>query len=94
MSVRLGELRQRLGGQVVEHLGGREGEHRLAERARVHRQLGADLEDLEGGVGTEDVVDDHDAAPCITPTRTAASARAASRSACTIERPRSSLRSR
>ena len=43
----LGELGQRLGGQVVDHRGGREGEHRLAERAGVDGQLRADLEDLQ-----------------------------------------------
>ena len=85
--MRLGELRQRLGEQVVEHRSGGEGEDRLAERARVRGQLRADLEDLERRVGPEDVVDDDDAsAPCSTPTRTAAPVRAASRSACTIER--------
>ena len=56
----LGELGERLGGQVVEDLIGRVGEHRLAQRAGVGGQLGADLEHLEGGVGAEDVVDDDD----------------------------------
>src|SRR5919198_534920 len=42
--------------QVVEQLGRRECEHGLSERTRVHRQLGADLEDLKGRVGPEDVV--------------------------------------
>src|SRR4051812_304944 len=51
-----GELRQRLGGEVVDR-GGREGQDRLAQGAGVHGQLGADLEDLQRGVGAEDVVD-------------------------------------
>src|SRR4051812_37772987 len=43
--------------------GRRVGEDRLAERARVRRQLGADLEHLEGGVRAEHVVDDDDRGP-------------------------------
>ena len=70
------------------------GQDRLAERAGVRGQLGADLEHLEGGVGPEDVMDDDDDGPCSTPTRTASPVRVASRSACTSERARSSLRSR
>ena len=38
------------------------GDSGLSERSRVQRQYGTDLEDLEGGVGPEDVVDDERAA--------------------------------
>ena len=94
-SVRLVELRQRLGEQLVDDRLGRVGEHRLAERARVRGQLGADLEHLEGGVGAEDVVDDRDrGAVQHADADGLRRCAVASRSACTSERARSSLRSR
>ena len=57
------QLRQRLGRQVVDDRRGGVREDRLAERARVDRQLGADLEDLQRLVGPEDVVHDDHARP-------------------------------
>ena len=61
---RPGERVSRQPGQAVARAGSSTtsssqiGERRLAERGRVQRQHRADLEDLEGGVGPEDVVDD------------------------------------
>ena len=73
---------------------GRESEDRLPERAGVDGQLGADLEDLERGVGTEDVVDDDHHGAVHDPHADGGAVRCARRSACTIERARSSFRSR
>src|SRR2546429_324769 len=49
----LGQARERFREQVLQHLRWRERQDRLAQRAGVKRQLDADLEHAEGGVGSE-----------------------------------------
>src|SRR5260370_32186974 len=56
----LRQARGRLRKEVVDHLWGRERQDCLSQRARMQRQLKADIQDAECGVRTEHVVDDDD----------------------------------